>query len=171
MNTRRVLIQVFLRIQGFDAPKKRLIVSMRGNPKAGWFRASFSGDRTLTLWNGLTSLSQVPPLQTCPIYRGAILIEAFTLLWEGGPAVTPSIRLLLVSDCNCNAVKLVPCMPPKGARYLQTFRAETLEGPRSDQGKTLSRLFSVTRGGGLVPKWRHFLKHPLLQNGPFYKPG
>ena len=142
------------------APKKRPIVSRRysGEPKGR--KVSPQLFQGLELWpyvRYLISLPQIPPSGLVPLTEVSIHPDAFTL-----SQATQSRPVFVPHN---------PCTSFKDACYLQTFGAEKLEAHTSDQEKTRSRLFSITRGGGLVPTWRHFFQHPLLQNGPFYEPG
>lgn len=118
---------------------------------------AFPRTQTLTLWKVLNFSTPNSSLRTCPVTEVSIHTEAFTLFQEErlGSHTQYSSRQSMYTV--------------KDAHYLQAFTAEMLEGHTSE--KTHSRLFPITRGGGLVPKCRHFLQRSSASNAPFYKPG
>lgn len=141
-----------------------------GNPKQ---EGLAPGTRTLTLRKVLhlsapVSLSGLAPHTRCPFTQMFSLSPGRV---GGGHQIMPSIHPLLVLNSSTET-------PPR------RFHVHSLEMPavcrprgrpagRTDisLGENTPRLFSITRGRGSEPRWRNFLRRPLLQNDPFYKPG
>lgn len=128
-----------------------------------------SRDSNSDLLGGSSFLCPQFPLQTRPTYKVPIHTDALT---RSQGEVTSSRRHARYSSSLVLKpfAETILCPLFKAACGLQTPSPSRREDRPQTRG-TPSRLFPITRGRGSVPRCRHFLRRPLLQNAPFDKPG
>lgn len=173
VNTHGVLVQMFLHIFGFESSgeKAHCLHGGRraGTPKQEGLAPAFPGTRTLTLWQVVNfsapnSLSKLAPHTRCPF------IQTVSPCPGGRPRnhaqCSSSLVLKPLTETRPRQPRARSSKPPAVCRP----RGRAGEDRPQTRSKA-SRLFPITRGRGSVPKWRHFLHGPLLQNAPFDKPG